>query len=85
MTDVVLLPTHKPPFAGDGDAASAVGEAAAQAAGISLDEVLVRAELQTRLDRKYVGAADDFASLAAGFAGELEVLEIDGRGGFAYE
>ena len=68
-----------------GSAASAVKSAAEHAPGVSLDEVLAQSSLQVRLDRKYLLSGPDFARLAFRLAGELNVLEIDGRRSFAYE
>jgi hypothetical protein len=64
---------------------AAVGEAAVKAVGISLAELVARAALQVRLDRKYLVAATEFARLAARLEGELEALDIDGRRSFGYE
>ncbi|MFZ0531392.1 MAG: polyphosphate polymerase domain-containing protein [Propionicimonas sp.] len=53
-------------------------------AGISLAELLDQAELQTRVDRKYLSAADAVPALLGRLAAEPRVLEIDGRRRFAY-
>ena len=63
----------------------AVGDAAVKAVGISLAELIARAALQVRLDRKYLVTAAEFARLAARLEGELEALDIDGRRSFGYE
>jgi hypothetical protein len=54
---------------------------------VSLAEVLDRAELQTRVDRKYLLPADVFAAFRAGLAGsgQWAALEIDGRREFRYD
>ncbi len=64
---------------------TAVSEAAGIAVGISLAELVARAALQVRLDRKYLMRAAEFARLAARLEGELEALDIDGRRSFGYE
>ena len=51
---------------------------------IGLDEVLERADLQTRLDRKYLVPVDALATLLDGLAGTHRVLEVDGRRDFGY-
>ena len=43
------------------------------------------AELQTRVDRKYFVPAEVFRRMIAELAGELRVLDIDGRRTFGYE
>ena len=43
------------------------------------------AELQTRVDRKYFVPADVFRRMIAELAGELRVLDIDGKRTFGYE
>ena len=80
MTNVLSFPSRTPL-----GAAAAVARAAGQATAIPLEEVVVRAELQSRLDRKYVVTAGDFLALSARLAGDLDVLEIDGRRSSAYE
>lgn len=50
----------------------------------SLAEVTERAELQTRIDRKYLVPVDAVADLVSGL-GRFAVLEIDGLRGFRYE
>ncbi|MQA73468.1 MAG: VTC domain-containing protein [Solirubrobacterales bacterium] len=83
LTDGHPRPT--PIAAERGPAAGAVAAAASRATGTSLTEVLQRAELQVRLDRKYLVAADRFSRLAELLAHELDVLEIDESRSFAYE
>ena len=63
----------------------AVSAAAAMVAPISLKELNNLAELQTRVDRKYFVPADVFRSMIAKLAGELRVLDIDGKRTFGYE
>lgn len=62
-------------------AAQAVAGMAAAAPGISLADVLERAELQVRTDRKYLVAPAALRRLG----GELDVLDIGGRRSFDYE
>jgi VTC domain len=77
------MPTPSPAV---GEALEAsVGEAAVKAVGISLAELVARAALQVRLERKYLVAAAEFVRLAVRLEGELEALDIDGRRSFAYE
>jgi hypothetical protein len=52
---------------------------------IGLDELMGLAELQTRVDRKYFVPAGVFRRLIDELAGELRVLDIDGRRTFGYE
>jgi hypothetical protein len=52
--------------------------------GIGLDELLLRAALQTRIDRKYVLDADRLPRLLAALDGIARVLDIDGRRWFGY-
>ena len=59
--------------------------AAAMVDPIGLDELMELAELQTRVDRKYFVPADVFRRMIAELAGELRVLDIDGRRTFGYE
>jgi hypothetical protein len=65
--------------------AAVVAGSVAALPAVSLTEVLARASLQTRVDRKYLVPVDRFAELAAGLPGTWAVLEIDRRRGFAYE
>jgi hypothetical protein len=57
----------------------AVAGAAALVDPIGLDELMELAELQTRVDRKYFVPADVFRGVIAELAGELRVLDIDGK------
>jgi len=63
----------------------AVADAAALVDPIGLAELMALAELQTRVDRKYFVPADVFRRLIDELAGELQVLDIDGRRTFGYE
>jgi VTC domain-containing protein len=63
----------------------AVTAAAALVDPIGLDELNALAELQTRVDRKYFVPADLFRRMIAQLAGELRVLDMDGRRTFGYE
>jgi hypothetical protein len=51
---------------------------------IELDELVARAALLTRLDRKYVLPAADLPALLGGLRPDARVLQIDGRREFAY-
>lgn len=82
MTSVLPLPVSA---TAAGAAELAVGTAAANVAGVSLAEVLARASLQTRCDRKYLVPAHEFTRIAAELDGELEALDIDGCRTFDYE
>lgn len=66
-------------------AEQAVASAAALVEPIGLDELMELAELQTRVDRKYFVPADVFRRMIAELAGELRVLDIDGKRTFGYE
>ena len=68
-----------------GRALAAVREANARLAPISLEEVLRAAELQTRVDRKYLVSPDAFTALMDGVAAEHRVLQIDSLRDFRYE
>lgn len=57
---------------------------AADLAPIGLEELVARASLQTRIDRKYVVPVQTLAALVDGLP-DARVLEIDGRRTFAYE
>jgi hypothetical protein len=54
-------------------------------APIGLAELIERASLQTRVDRKYVLPARDLAALLVDAGPDVRVLEIDGNRTFAYE
>jgi hypothetical protein len=66
-------------------ASAVVAGSAARLRAVGLAEVIERAELQARVDRKYVVPVDRFAELAASLPDTWAVLEIDRRRGFAYE
>lgn len=51
---------------------------------VTLEDLLSEAELQTRIDRKYVLAADELAGVLDALPGSPRVLEIEGRRRFAY-
>lgn len=51
--------------------------------GITLAEVISRAALQTRVDRKYLVSADELGEILTE-AGSLQVLRIDGEQAFGY-
>lgn len=67
------------------DALEAVRRSEQVLDGCCLADVLAAAELQTRVDRKYLLAPDDFAGLVAGLHGSHRVLEIGGMRTFRYE
>lgn len=52
---------------------------------VSLEEVLASAELQDRVDTKFIVAPTQMAELIAALAGRLRVLTINGRRQFAYD
>lgn len=52
---------------------------------IGLDELVQRAPLLTRLDRKYVLPTTDLPAVLAGLTGDVRALEIDGRREFSYQ
>ncbi len=66
-------------------AVTTLSETAASAAPITLPEVLTVAELQTRVDHKYLVRSSDFAALAGKVADTHRVLTIDGLRLFRYE
>ncbi|GII05671.1 VTC domain-containing protein [Planobispora takensis] len=51
---------------------------------IALDELVDRASLLTRLDRKYILPATDLQAVLGGLPGDVRALEIDRRRVFAY-
>lgn len=63
----------------------ALEEVARGFAPISLEETLADAELQTRVDRKYVIAPSQLAVVLASLGDGRRALEIDGLRSFAYE
>lgn len=52
---------------------------------VELEEVLRLAELQTRVDRKYLLSAEQVADLIGDLGLDYRALRIEGRGLFAYE
>ncbi len=66
-------------------ASRAVDEAAAGLAPITLAEVVETANLQTRVDRKYLVPAPVFTRVVDRLAGRLAALDIDGLRLFRYE
>lgn len=52
--------------------------------GVSLKALDKRAALLRRIDNKYAVSPDEFAQLSERLSGDHDVLEIDGRRGFAY-
>jgi hypothetical protein len=60
------------------------GAAIAAMPAIPLGELQVRADLLTRVDRKYVVPIAWLGELVAGLESGAQVLEIDGRRGFGY-
>jgi hypothetical protein len=67
------------------DARAALRNGATRLDPISLDEVLAIADLQSRVDRKYLVTPDEFARFLRACGARLRVLEIDGRRDFRYE
>ncbi len=67
------------------DSISALRSGCEALAGIGLAEVLEVAELQSRVDRKYLVTPAQFAELVDRCSSGLRVLEIDGRRDFHYE
>lgn len=67
------------------DARAALRRGAAGLPPISLDQVLSVAELQSRVDRKYLVPPAEFERLLDGGNPHLRVLEIDGLRAFRYE
>lgn len=65
--------------------AAAVDDVAGRLPHTSLEEVLAAAELQTRVDHKYLVPVDVFARLGERLAGSFHVLEIGDRRAFGYE
>ena len=65
-------------------AAAVMAGSVASLPAASLAEITERAELQTRIDRKYLVPVDAVADLVSGL-GRFAVLEIDGLRGFRYE
>ncbi len=51
---------------------------------IALDELVQRAPLLSRLDRKYILPTADLPSVLAGLTDDVHVLQIDGRREFTY-
>lgn len=67
------------------DACAALRRSADGLPPITLERVLSLAELQTRVDRKYLVRPDVFEQLLDGRNPDLVVLEIDGLRSFRYE
>ncbi|GAA2588608.1 VTC domain-containing protein [Winogradskya consettensis] len=53
-------------------------------APIGLDELIERAALLTRLDRKYLIPSGDLPALLTGLPADVRVLDVDGRRSFRY-
>lgn len=67
------------------NAALVLAEACARMTPTSLDQVLEVADLQTRVDRKYLVPAAEFRALSGRLGDDLCVLSIEGRRMFNYE
>jgi hypothetical protein len=67
------------------DARAALRRGAEQLAPTGLAEVLAVAELQSRVDRKYLLSPEQFGRFLAERGSSLAVLEIDGLRAFRYE
>ncbi|WP_133910969.1 VTC domain-containing protein [Streptomyces sp. NBC_00582] len=65
-------------------ALDSLGAAVGALRPVSLDELVARAELLTRVDRKYVLPLADLPFLLGGLGGDVRVLEIDGGRDFGY-
>lgn len=59
-------------------------EPALRGEAIDLEELVERAALQTRVDRKYLVPLDTLDGVISRLEGRLRVLDIDGRRGFGY-
>ncbi|MFD0902791.1 polyphosphate polymerase domain-containing protein [Actinomadura sediminis] len=66
------------------DGTAAVARLTGALPSMSLAQVLDRAELQTRVDRKYLVPAELCAAMLPRLDGEYAALEIDGRRAFRY-
>ncbi|OLT17507.1 hypothetical protein BJF79_48470 [Actinomadura sp. CNU-125] len=66
------------------DGSAAVARLTGALPSMPLSQVLDRAELQTRVDRKYLVPAELCAAILPRVAGDYAALEIDGRRGFRY-
>ena len=67
------------------DARAALRRGAVEFVPISLDEVLAVAELQSRVDRKYLVTPTQFDEFVRACGARLRALEIDARRDFRYE
>src|SRR5687767_114854 len=67
------------------DGRAALRRGATPLAPISLEQVLAIAELQSRVDRKYLVAPDRFIRFLDACGDRLRVLEIEGLRDFHYE
>ncbi|MFI7499299.1 VTC domain-containing protein [Streptomyces sp. NPDC049687] len=65
-------------------ALDSLGTAVGALRPVGLDELVARAELLTRLDRKYVLPLADLPFLLGGLDTDVRVLEIDGERAFGY-
>jgi hypothetical protein len=65
-------------------AAAVVAGSVAGLPAVSLAQVMERAALQVRVDRKYLVPVHQFAELIARLPGSWAVLEIERLRGFAY-
>ncbi|MCX4763533.1 VTC domain-containing protein [Streptomyces sp. NBC_01275] len=65
-------------------ALDSVGVAVGALRPVGLDELVARAELLTRLDRKYVLPLADLPFVLGGLDTDVRVLEIDGQRDFGY-
>lgn len=62
-----------------------LGALTAELRPVTLEVVLATANLQARVDRKYVVPLDSLADVLGTIGDQLHVLEIDGLRGFSYE
>lgn len=86
MTQLDMTPFDMPPFDTPSfDMPPVNMEPIESMRPISLDELVARAPLLTRVDRKYILPIGDLPSLLGALAGAVRVLEIDGRRDFGYQ
>lgn len=73
------------PATGPSHAATTVAAAVGGVSPIGLSELMAKAELQSRVDTKFIVFPAVIESLVSSLGTDVEVLEIDGRRQFAYE
>ncbi len=81
-----MCPPHCPPTRGEVTSAErTLADATGRLRTLTLEEVLATAELQTRIDRKYIVPLDLFCTVLDQMGGDLCALQIGGRRLFDYE